>query len=297
VVGSILLPQERAGFFGFMRFSYYIITGGTFAVLGVLMGAAPPRIFLQFIIGVIGVLILGRSFFVSRIKLPEHVRQHYDLRQAFSISVHNSPLVGFSVNSCFMMLAFAPVLPLTLTYLQNTLHLGAHWIQLLSCAGIAGNVCGFFFYGKMVKKMGIRNLEILIHIAFIIIPLALMFCRGSLAGVEPIIGTLLFLGNFVYACFLCAFSQEILALARPGNATMASAFANTYMQIGIAVGRSTASFLLGCGALTATWQMWGLEFTDFQTLFMVCAALALFGLILIFSLPSVIPKHDDYYAP
>ena len=188
-------------------------------------------------------------------------------------------------------------MPLTLTYLQNTLHLGADLVQLLSCAGIAGNVCGFFFYGKTVKKIGIRNLEILIHFTFILIPLALAFCHGSLPHVEIVIGVLLFLGNFVYACFYCAFSQEILALARPGNATMASAFANTYMQIGIAVGRSTAGFLLGCGALTATWQMWGVGFTDFQTLFLICSGLALFGLILIFSLPSVIPKHDDYYAP
>ena len=297
VVGNILLPEERAGFFGFMRFSYYIITGGSFAILGVLMGTKPPQIFLQLIIGACGLLVLGRGYFISRLKLPPHQAQNYDLPQAFSISVHNSPLVGFSVYSCFMMLAFAPVLPLALTYLQNTLHLGADWVQLLSCAGIAGNVCGFFFYGKTVKKIGIRNLEILIHFTFILIPLALAFCHDSLPYVEIVIGVLLFLGNFVYACFYCAFSQEILALARPGNATMASAFANTYMQIGIAVGRSTAGFLLGCGALTATWQMWGVGFTDFQTLFLICSGLALFGLILIFSLPSVIPKHDDYYAP
>lgn len=296
LLGEVLRPQDRAGFFGFMRFSYYIITGSSFALMGILMGTEPPRILLQIIIAVIGVLILGRAYFACRIPQPEHTPRNYDLKQSFSISVHNGPLVGFSVYSCFMMLAFAPVLPLTLTYLQTKLELGADTVQLLSCAGIAGNVCGFFFYGKLIKIMGIRNLEILIHTMFILIPLALFFCHGECSGVEYIIGVLLLAGNLFYACFLCAFSQEILALARPGNGTMASAFSNTYMQIGIAASRSAAGFLLGCGALT-TWCKWGIEFTDFQTLFIICAGLALFGLILIFSLPSVIPRHDDYYAP
>jgi Na+/melibiose symporter-like transporter len=296
VLGQILLPEERADFFGFMRFSYNILTGGAFFIIALIMGKNPPMLLLQIIIAAFGILMLGRGYFVASIPLPPHIRQNYDLKKSFSISIKNSPLIGFAVYVCFMMLAFSPVLPLTMIYLKRSLDLPDNMVQMISSIGIAGCVCAYFFYGRIVKKTGIRNLELIIHLSFVRIPLALAFCRGF-TGVEYVIGLLFLGGNFVYGCFFCAFSQEILALARPGNVTMANALGNTYMQIGSAAGRSATSFMLGCGALSASWTMWGLPFSDFQAIFLLCSGLAFFALILIFCLPSVVPLHDDYYAP
>ncbi len=296
ILGQILLPGERADFFGFMRFSYNIITGGVFFLIALVMGKNPPLLMLQIIIAVIGILMLGRGYFVASIPLPPHIRQNYDLKKSFSISIKNSPLIGFAVYVCFMMLAFSPVLPLTMIYLKRSLDLPDNMVQMISSFGIAGCVCAYFFYGRIVKKTGSRNLELLVHCCFILIPLALAFCRGF-AHVEYVIGLLFLAGNFVYGIFFCAFSQEILALARPGNATMANALGNTYMQIGSAAGRGATSFMLGCGALSASWTMWELPFSDFQAIFLLCSGVAFFALTLIFCLPSVVPQHDDYYAP
>ena len=109
------------------------------------------------------------------------------------------------------------------------------------------------------------------------------------------VGGLLFAGNFAFACFSCSVSQEILALARPGNITMASAFTQTYQMMGTACGRTSASLLLGNGVLAATWKFWNISISRFQTIFLLCAGLALFCVTLFFCLPSVVPKHEDYY--
>ena len=78
---------------------------------------------------------------------------------------------------------------------------------------------------------------------------------------------------------------------------MASAFANTYNNIGIAVGRTVNSLLLGHGILNSSWSWNGFVMNEFQSLFLFCAVGALFCGLLLFILPSVIPQHDDYYKP
>ena len=105
IIGYILKPSERGEFFGFLRFSYYILTGSVFCLLGVFMGDKPPIWFLQIIIGTTGILALGRNFFIARIALPKHESETYDLKKAFGMSVRNGLLVGFSAYVCFLSLA------------------------------------------------------------------------------------------------------------------------------------------------------------------------------------------------
>ncbi|WP_337747436.1 MFS transporter [Victivallis vadensis] len=298
VLSAILKPSERGDFFGFMRFSYYILTGMVFCLLGILMGAEPPVWFLQLIIGITGILALGRSVFISRIVLPEETRSKtHDFHGALKTSVCNGPLVGFSVYICCQSFAFAAILPLTLLYLKNGLHYGDNYVQILSSGGIAGSICGFFFYGSLVRRLGIRNLQFAIHAAYILIPLGLFFCGSGVPYLPLLIGLLLFAGNAAFSCFTCAFSQESLALARPGNVAMAAAFTLTYQMIGTAVGRTAASLLLGNGILSADWSCGGISFSHYQTIFLFSSLLALFFLTLVFCIPSVVPKHENYYNP
>lgn len=297
ICGAILKPDERGDFFGFMRFSYYILTGGVFFLLGVFMGPRPPLSLLQIVIAATGILALGRYYFISRIELPAPGHGNYEIGRAFAISVRNGPLVGFSVYVCFLSLAFAAVLPLALLYLRNGLHFGDNVVQMLSSVGIGGCVCGFFFYSRIVRRFGIRNVQVAIHLAYIFIPLGLFTCTGNGIWTAAAAGFLLFAGNFVFACFGCAFSQELLALARPGNTTMATAFGQTYQMIGTACGRVAASLLLAHGVLNAVWTLGSFSITRFQTVFLLCAGMALISLILIFCIPSVVPKHRDYYRP
>lgn len=297
VLGFILKPSERGDFFGFMRFSYYILTGSVFCLLGLLMGEAPPVGFLQAVIGGTGLLALGRSFFISRIALPEQEHGTGDLKKALKISIRNGPLVGFSIYIGCLCLVFSAIQPLTLIYLKNGMNCGDNVVQVISSLGIGGSICGFFFYGKIVRRIGVRNLQIAVHAAYILIPLGLFFCGGNIPYPAAIAGALLFTGSFAFACFGCAFSQESLALSRPGNVTMATSFTQTYQMIGTACGRTAASLLLGNGILAATWSAGGLTFTHYQTIFLLCSAGALFCLTLIFCIPSVVPFREDYYNP
>jgi len=68
-------------------------------------------------------------------------------------------------------------------------------------------------------------------------------------------------------------------------------------MIGTASGRLVVSFLLGHGILSSSWQYWNIKVSLFQTIFLFCSGIALFSLTLVFCLPSVVPKHEDYYDP
>ena len=280
-----------------MRFSYYIITGTVFYFVGLIMGKNPPVWYLQIATCVTGILALGRYFFINKMKLSEHQNSKFELKKSFSISVHNSPLVGFSVYCCFLSLAVSAIIPLALIYLKQSLGFGADTVQKLSTMGIVGSVSGFLLYGYIQKKLGMRNLQIAVHLLWIAIAFGFFFCFKGMPLLLPLTALLLFLSYLALAWFNCCFSQECLSLSRPGNAAMASGFAGTYNNIGQAVGRTAGSLLLGNGVLASSWVWNGLKVTDFQTIFLFCAVGAIFCLVMLFSLPSVIPNHDDYYKP
>ena len=297
VLGNILLPKERGNFLGFMRFSYYILTGITFWIIGHYMGKNPPILFLQVVIAIIGIMVLGRTFFISMIRLPEQVSGRLDFAKSFKSVVRNTPLVGFAAYVGFICLAFAAVLPLTLLYLKSGLNLPEGLVQEISAVGIGGLVLGFFVYGRLVKLIGIKNVQIIVHLIYIITPLCLFFCSKEVPYVEWIAGAFYVLGSFGFACFYCYMSQEILALSRPSNLSMASACVQTYQFIGTTGSRGAISFLIGSGMLASSWTKWGINFTHFQTLFLISSAIAVFCLIMVFCLPSVIKDKEDYYNP
>ena len=102
---------------------------------------------------------------------------------------------------------------------------------------------------------------------------------------------------FAEACFKCNNSSEILALARPGNKPMASAFVQTYQNIGGGFARGCNALVLGSGLLADSWQLGGRTITNYQTMFLVSGVVAVLILILIPTLPAVVPHHQDYYEP
>ncbi len=297
VLGSILLPNERASFLGFMRFSYYILTATTFWIIGRMMGTNPPLWFLQVIIAVIGVMVMGRTFFISKIKLPNHVGGKLELGRTLKETMSNGTLVGFSVYVAFLCFAYAAVLPLTLLYMKNGLNLGDGFVQEISAIGLVGMIAAYFIYGKLVGAMGVRNIQIMVHAIYIITPAALFFCGKDVPYVAYIASALYVLGSFGFACFFCYLSQEILALAKPTSISMASAFVQTYQFLGTACGRSMISLMLGGGMLATSWTKWGITFSEFQTLFLFCAGLAVICLMMIFLLPSMIPEKENHYNP
>ena len=103
--------------------------------------------------------------------------------------------------------------------------------------------------------------------------------------------------GFAAASGLNCYSMELMALARPDNRTMATAFLGTYSAIGSASSRFLTSFVLGSGMLVAHWSKGGITFCSYQTLFLLFAVLMTFFLLLLFLVPSIVPKNRDYYVP
>lgn len=294
---NILLPSERGDFLGFMRFSYNILTGTVLFAVGVAMGEKPPIWLLQAVIAITGMLVLGRIFFIAKIKIPPHVPTKHNLRKAVSTAFKNSSMVAFCAYVCFLSVAFMPVIPLAFVYMKNGLDCGDNVVQIISSIGIGGQILSFLVYGRLVRRIGIRNMQLLVHGLFVAIPAALFFCGNSTPFLPEITGFLLFSASFAYGCFYCSFSQETLALARPGNVAMATAVCQTYQLAGTAIGRSATSFVLGYGILSAAWTVGGTAFNHFQTLFLICAAMSLLSAVLLVCIPSVMPENDNYYNP
>ena len=182
-------------------------------------------------------------------------------------------------------------------YMKQSLGYDADTVQKLSSMGIAGSTVGFLIYGLIQKKLGMRNLQITVHALWLAVAAGFFCCFKGMPLLLPLSGALLFLSSLAHAWFNCCFSQECLALSRPGNNAMASALASTYNSIGNAIGRTAGSILLGNGLLAVTWKWHDFVITDFQSLFLLSFGGILICGVMLLSLPSVIPNHDDYYKP
>ena len=62
MLDTFLRKQDRGSFFGTMRYSYMIVSGILFFILGKLMGKNPPMLLMQVILGITGLLLLGRLY-------------------------------------------------------------------------------------------------------------------------------------------------------------------------------------------------------------------------------------------
>ena len=205
--------------------------------------------------------------------------------------------MSYSVYACLISIAYTSLVPITLLYLKNYVKLPAGQVQIFSTIGIAGSITGFFFYGYLFKKLKIKKLEFLVHFIFLTASLLLFGLNKNIPGFIWLIGIVYFFSSYAASTFLCNNSTEMLALAKPGNKPMAMAFQQTYMNIGVSIGRTGTALILGANLLAPTWELNGVTVCNYQTLFLLYAVIAAVILILFPTLPAVVPKHKDYYDP
>ena len=293
-----LRPQDRGSFFGTMRYSYMIVSGVIFYIVGKLMGKEPPVMLMQIIIGIAGLLVLGRMY--CMLQFPNNTMERtakLKISKALGISLRNGPLVSYSVYVCLISIAYTSLVPLTLLYLKNYVKLPAGQVQIFSTIGIAGSITGFFFYGYLFKKLKIKKLELIVHFIFLFTALALFGLSKEMKGFIWLIGFIYFLSSYAASTFMCNNSTELLALAKPGNKPMAMALQQTYQNIGVTIGRTGTALIMGANLLAPTWNCSKLTISSYQTLFLLYAVIAAVILILIPTLPAIVPKHKDYYDP
>ena len=298
MLDAFLRRQDRGSFFGTLRYSYMIVTGILFFLLGKLMGPNPPLLLMQGIIGATGVLVLGRLYCMWH--FPENTMEktaRLNITHALGISIRNGPLTSYAVYLCLLSIAFTSLVPITLIYLKQYVGLPAGTVQIFSTVGIAGSIIGYLCYGRLLKYLKIKRLELLTHFIFVFAAYSLFLLNKEMPHFIWMIGVVYFMTSFAASCFNCNNSTELLALARPGNKPMAMAFQQTYQNIGVTVGRTGTSLILGANLLAPSWTMNTLTICNYQTLFLFYGVIATVILVLIPTLPAIVPKHHDYYEP
>lgn len=298
MLDTFLRPQDRGKFFGTMRYTYMIFTGVLFYIVGKIMGQTPPLWLMQAVVAFGGVMMLGRMYCMLHFpENPQEKRIKLNFKQALSISIANGPLVSYSIYVCMISLAYTSLVPLTLLYMKEYVKLDPGTVQIFSTVGIAGSIIGFFCYGFLQKLLKIKRLELITHAIYVITALFLAFYTKDQKFFIAAAGIVYFVISFANSMFLCNNSSELLALARPGNKTMAMAFMQTYQNIGVTIGRTGTALIMGANLLAPSWQLKTLTISSYQTLFLFYGVIAATLLLLIPSLPAIVPRHHDYYEP
>ena len=293
-----LRPEDRAGFFGMMRFIYTGVVGLLLFFIGVWMKTNPPIIFLQIVIAVTGLLVMGRYYCAS--KFPDNLRdapEIPDIRKGLGISMKNGPLTAYSVYVGLLTVAYTSQIPLTYLYLKQYVNMNPGTVQIISSVGIAGSLVGYFCYSRFLGNFKLKYLELLTHLLYMAVAFTLFFLDKSVPGFAVWVGMAVFCNLLAFSIYMCNNSAEMLALARPGNKTMAIAFVNTYISGGNTVGRIGTSLILGTAMLAPVWEFGGRIISRYQTFFLISGVMLVILLFLLPTLPSFIPSHDDYYEP
>ena len=298
MLDMFLTPGERGSFFGKMRFSYILINACIIYLIGKLLGDTPALHTMQLVIALAGLSMLGRKICMDKMPdNPEVKQNNLDIRKALNIAIRNVPLVGFSFYSCFFNIATAAVLPLTVIYMKTRLNFSAETVMTLTSLYMIGLVCGYAMTGLMMRKLGHRWFQILTHTFYVV-------CLGTLTAVTPqtscaviIIGAILWLQGFSGSMSSCFNSTEMLAVATPGNKIMATAFCQTFTNLGAAIGRLGTTLVLAAGVLMPDWKFFGIDMSCYNFMFMFYFFMVLFFYLLLLLCPAIISKHDDYYEP
>ncbi len=297
LLDNILMPAERSRFFGKMRYTYLSLTAAGFFLLSLALGEEPPLWAMQVVIAAAGLMLIGRKLCLDRLPVNARERGGLEWKKSLGVAIRNLPLTGWAVYVCCLGLASSSLLPLTLIYLKREIQAPADVVQWISVAYMAGLIFGYLLSARLLRRYGVRVIQPLGHLFYIASGLAMFLIGPGVPGFFFITGAILFLLGFWVANCLCCYSIELLALARPGNKVMAAAYLSTYNAIGAAASRFATSMIIGAGILAPYWTRWGLRFSSYQTLFLIFTALQVFFLLMLALVPSIVPKHDDYYAP
>lgn len=313
LIDNFLRPEDRSKFFGRMRFCYSALNASLLFGMGWLFSKfennTPPMWLMQAIIVFCGIAGLIRCFFANRIPInpdiaegttPETVNpnQQYSLREGLKISLRNGPLVGFSIYFCFLSVASSSVSPLIMVYLKSDVfNASSAAVMRIAAISLSGALFGFLCSNYIIKFLKVKGSFLLTHLTGIIIPAILFFCAPTHSWSIWVIGLVSFISPFVGATSSVLNSSESLALARPGNKTIALSFFQFFSCLGVAAGRFGVTAILACGMLAPKWIFKGLTITIFQSIFAISSIMMAFSLVLIVLLPAFVPKHEDYYEP
>ena len=153
LLDNFLLPEGRSKFFGKMRFSYMILNTILIYAMGKIMGAKPPVLVVQSLFVFGGLMLMGRKFEMDRMPLnPNAKREPVNIPLALGICIKNGPLIGFSIYSCLVNMAFYAAVPLAVVYMKTCLNFNAESLMTFSSVGLLGSIVGYAAVGRLLPK-------------------------------------------------------------------------------------------------------------------------------------------------
>jgi len=294
---EFLPKKERSSFFGMLRFSWQSCCVVFFLLCGFAMGETPDLWILQAIIIATAVALLGRAYFISKIKVKETERKVVNFRRSLELVLANKPLLGFSVYLAFLYLAAQGTVPLTFIYLKNHLHTPDNIVVIISSLALGGTIIGFICSGRMISRFGVKKMLLTVHIAFAMVNFLLFaFSAPGTVSLVIITALLVFYGFFI-ATSSVAVSSEMMALANPENKAVAMAFCVSMYSAGLGGARFLSSIIIGSGILSPEWSIGSMKFTMFHTMYLGYGFGILFVCVLLVIVPAIFPKGEYHYVP
>lgn len=296
LLDTFLTKERRGPYLSTMRFSWQLSAATFLFLAGLFIGKEPPLWKLQVVLLCGALVFAGRIFFIAAI--PEFVVQRKDsfgfadgLRRALA----NKPLVGFSVYLFVLNLAAYGTLPLTTIYLKKYLIAPDNVIVMISAVTLVGMLLGSLVAGRVIKRWGIKNTLLFIHITYAFVNGALFFISEGRPVTFALVTLLLLLYSVTFAMASIATTYEMLALATPGNKAMAMAFCVTFYSSGSGLSRLFSSLLLGSGILAPSWYIGSMHVCHYQSLFLLYAVAIAFAAMFLVVVPAVFPRGEYLY--
>jgi Na+/melibiose symporter-like transporter len=294
---EFLPKKDRSNFFGILRFSWQSCCVVFFFLCGLIMGKTPDLRILQAIIIITAVALLGRAYFVNRIKIKETERKTLNFRKGLEMVLANKPLVGFSVYLAFLYLSAQGTVPLTFIYLKKHLNTPDNIVVIVSSMALAGTIIGFFCAGPIISRVGIKKMLLSVHMTFAMVNFLLFaFSRPGMFSLYIITGLMVVYGFFI-AISSVAVSSEMMALANPENKALAMAFCVSMYSAGIGGARFLSSLIIGSGILSPEWFIGTMRFSMFHTMYLGYGLAILFVCTLLVIVPAIFPKGEYHYVP
>lgn len=295
LLDTILTPERRGMYLSKMRFLWQLSSVVFLFTVGKLLPKEPALWQLQLALLAAAIIFSGRAYFLSRVPVfIQEKKEKFGFHDGLTTALGNKALTGYSAYLFVLNLAAFGTIPLSVLYLKNHLKAPDNIIVIISAVTFGGMLLGSLLAGKIIKKIGIKAVILLIHGTFWFTNLSLFFIGSGNNITYAIITLLMLLYCFTYATANIATTSEMMALATPGNKTMAMALCGSFSSAGGGLSRGISSLVLGAGILAPEWSFAGIKFCHYQTMFLVYAAAIMFAALLLIIVPAVIPngKYD-----
>ena len=296
LLDSFLNSERRSSYLSSMRFSWRLTSLIFLFIVGLAIGKNPPIWKLQIALLAGAVIFIGRIFFILRIPtFAEQKKEVFGFKDGLMAAVGDKPLVGYSVYLFVLNLAAYGTIPLVTIYLKKHLNAPDNIIVIISAVAIVGMLLGSISAGRIIKRWGIRNTLLGIHISYALVNLAIFFIGTGSSITYILITILLIIYSFTFASAAIASTSEMMALAEPSNKIMAMAFCGTFYYGGSGLSRLLSSLILGSGMLADEWSIGTMKICHYQTLFLMYAVTIIFAAIFLVMVPAIFPKGKYVY--